>query len=143
MYDQQCLEYLIVCPVCLAQTPNSVRLTKMDVLSEVLRVVRLEGALFFNGEFSAPWCLSEPRSTAIAPYLSATSTPCLPTRSAGSLAHVTPPSARLSLLCTRSPHIHGPSRIWHGASVYHVRGLRSDSAISWESRRSPIWPNGG
>src|SRR5215831_16186243 len=42
----------------------------MDVLSEVLRVVRLEGALFFNAEFSAPWCLSSPRSTAIAPYLS-------------------------------------------------------------------------
>ncbi len=42
----------------------------MDVLSEVLRVVRLEGALFFNAEFSAPWCISEPRSTAKAPYLS-------------------------------------------------------------------------
>jgi AraC-like DNA-binding protein len=42
----------------------------MDVLSEVLRVVRLEGALFFNGEFSAPWCLSSSRSTAMAPYLS-------------------------------------------------------------------------
>jgi len=28
----------------------------MDVLSEVLRAVRLEGAIFFNGEFSAPWC---------------------------------------------------------------------------------------
>ena len=42
----------------------------MDVLSEVLRVVRLEGALFFNAEFSAPWCLSSSRSTAIAPYLS-------------------------------------------------------------------------
>jgi len=28
----------------------------MDVLSEVLRAVKLEGALFFNGEFSAPWC---------------------------------------------------------------------------------------
>jgi len=41
----------------------------MDVLSEVLRVVRLEGALFFNGEFSAPWCLSTSRSAAIAPYL--------------------------------------------------------------------------
>ena len=40
----------------------------MDVLSEVLRVVRLEGALFFNGEFSAPWCLSSSRSTA-ATYL--------------------------------------------------------------------------
>jgi AraC-like DNA-binding protein len=42
----------------------------MDVLSEVLRVVRLEGAFFFNAEFSAPWCVSEPRSTAKAPYLS-------------------------------------------------------------------------
>ena len=42
----------------------------MDVLSEVLRVVKLEGAVFFNGEFSAPWCLSTPESTAIAPYLS-------------------------------------------------------------------------
>src|SRR5262245_35192294 len=42
----------------------------MDVLSEVLRVVRLEGALFFNAEFSAPWCLSSPRSTAMAPYVS-------------------------------------------------------------------------
>lgn len=42
----------------------------MDVLSEVLRMVRLEGALFSNAEFSAPWCLSQPRSTAIVPYLS-------------------------------------------------------------------------
>jgi AraC-like DNA-binding protein len=42
----------------------------MDVLSEVLRVVRLEGAFFFNAEFSAPWCVSEPRSTVKAPYLS-------------------------------------------------------------------------
>ena len=42
----------------------------MDVLSEVLRVVRLEGALFFNAEFSAPWCISEPQSTVKAPYLS-------------------------------------------------------------------------
>jgi AraC-like DNA-binding protein len=42
----------------------------MDVLSEVLRVVRLEGALFFNGEFSAPWCFSQSRSIDIVPYLS-------------------------------------------------------------------------
>jgi AraC-like DNA-binding protein len=42
----------------------------MDVLSEVLRVVRLEGALFFNAEFSAPWCLGQSRSTDMAPYLS-------------------------------------------------------------------------
>ena len=41
----------------------------MDVLSEVLRAVRLEGALFFNGEFSAPWSFRAPRSIGIAPYL--------------------------------------------------------------------------
>lgn len=42
----------------------------MDVLSEVLRVVKLEGALFFNAEFSAPWCISSSRSSKVAPYLS-------------------------------------------------------------------------
>src|SRR5262249_47653640 len=41
----------------------------MDVLSEVLRAVKLEGALFFNAEFSAPWCLRSPCSSAMAPYL--------------------------------------------------------------------------
>lgn len=41
----------------------------MDVLSEVLRAVRLEGALFFNGEFSSPWCLSTQPSS-IAPFVS-------------------------------------------------------------------------
>ena len=40
----------------------------MDVLSELLRVVRLEGALFFNGEFSSPWCLSS-SPPGMAPYL--------------------------------------------------------------------------
>jgi AraC family transcriptional regulator, alkane utilization regulator len=29
----------------------------MDALSEVLSSVRLEGALYINGEFGAPWCL--------------------------------------------------------------------------------------
>jgi AraC-like DNA-binding protein len=41
----------------------------MDVLSDVLRAVKLEGALFFNAEFSAPWCLSTARSAKISPYL--------------------------------------------------------------------------
>src|SRR5438270_7501825 len=42
----------------------------MDVLSEVLSLVKLQGALFFNGEFSAPWCFSAPASDVIASYLS-------------------------------------------------------------------------
>jgi AraC-like DNA-binding protein len=43
----------------------------MDVLSEVLSAVRLEGALFFNAEFSAPWCMSSSGADGIAPYLPA------------------------------------------------------------------------
>ena len=33
----------------------------MDVLSDVLRVVRLKGALFLNAQFHAPWCVNAPR----------------------------------------------------------------------------------
>ena len=43
----------------------------MDVLSEVLKVVKLEGALFFNGEFSSPWCLRSSPAVAMMPYVSA------------------------------------------------------------------------
>lgn len=32
----------------------------MDALSEVLRVVRLSSAIFFNARFTAPWCFSSP-----------------------------------------------------------------------------------
>ncbi len=42
----------------------------MDVLSEVLKAVRLDGALFYNGEFSAPWCFRSPQSRIVAPYFS-------------------------------------------------------------------------
>ena len=41
----------------------------MDVLSEVLKVVKLQGAVFYNGEFSSPWSLSSPGSRTVAPYL--------------------------------------------------------------------------
>ncbi|HET6208531.1 MAG TPA: AraC family transcriptional regulator [Terracidiphilus sp.] len=40
----------------------------MDVLSEVLKVVKLQGAMFYNGEFSSPWSLCSPASNTIAPY---------------------------------------------------------------------------
>lgn len=41
----------------------------MDVLSEVLKAVKLDGAVFFNGEFSAPWCTREPDAITMASYL--------------------------------------------------------------------------
>lgn len=41
----------------------------MDVVSEVLKVVKMEGAVFYNAEFSSPWSFRSPRSEAYAPYL--------------------------------------------------------------------------
>ncbi len=41
----------------------------MDALSDVLKAVKLQGAFFFNGEFSAPWCFSTARSADAAPKL--------------------------------------------------------------------------
>lgn len=41
----------------------------MDVLSEVLKTVKLDGAVFFHGEFSAPWCVREPDAHTMATYL--------------------------------------------------------------------------
>jgi AraC-like DNA-binding protein len=41
----------------------------MDVLSEVLKVVKLETAFFYNAEFSAPWSFQSPDSCKLAPYI--------------------------------------------------------------------------
>jgi AraC-like DNA-binding protein len=40
----------------------------MDVLSEVLKVVKLEGAIYYNAEFSAPWSFRSPPSKVVVPY---------------------------------------------------------------------------
>jgi AraC-like DNA-binding protein len=42
----------------------------MDILSALLKMIRLEGALFHNAEFSAPWRVRTPDSRRIAPYIS-------------------------------------------------------------------------
>lgn len=46
----------------------------MDALSELLRVVKLSGAMFYNSSCSAPWCLNAPQSSAFLPYLRAKAT---------------------------------------------------------------------
>lgn len=42
----------------------------MDVLSTVLKTVKLEGTMFYNAEFSAPWRLRSPASCLLARYVS-------------------------------------------------------------------------
>lgn len=41
----------------------------MDVLSDVLRTIRLEGALFLHAELGAPWCFQVPKGADIAQVL--------------------------------------------------------------------------
>jgi AraC-like DNA-binding protein len=43
----------------------------MDVLSTVLKTVKLEGTLFYNAEFSAPWSVRSPATCLLAHYVSA------------------------------------------------------------------------
>ena len=57
-------------PASFADTPLPQWVTCMDVLSEVLKAVKLDDAVFYNGEFSAPWCAREPDSHTMASCLS-------------------------------------------------------------------------
>jgi len=41
----------------------------MDVLSDILKVVKLDSAIYFNAEFSEPWCLHSPPAGVLAPLL--------------------------------------------------------------------------
>ena len=41
----------------------------MDTLSDVLRGIKLTGAVFLHAEFSAPWCVGVPPATMIAQFL--------------------------------------------------------------------------
>lgn len=42
----------------------------MDALSELLRVVKLSGALFFDAQCAAPWCVRSPSSRVFGRYVS-------------------------------------------------------------------------
>ena len=53
-----------------AQSLDNRMESRIDVLSAVLKTVKLEGAMFYNAEFSAPWSLRAPHSRLVAQYLS-------------------------------------------------------------------------
>ncbi len=47
-------------PDLLPETPRLLGDFALDALSDVLRVVRLNAAVFLDAEFTAPWCVGEP-----------------------------------------------------------------------------------
>jgi AraC-like DNA-binding protein len=70
----------------------------MDVLSDVLRVVRLSGAVFFNAEFSSPWAITSPQREELACMI-------LPTAECVSLFHVVV-DGECWCRCTDHPEVH-------------------------------------
>ena len=56
-------------PAFLPKTSKSNEPGVVDALSEVLKAIKLRGALFFNGEFSAPWCVASSQSSQVARLL--------------------------------------------------------------------------
>src|SRR5690348_2126922 len=44
-------------------------MTAPDALSNILGKVRFDGAIYFDGEFSAPWGVDIPHANSYAPYL--------------------------------------------------------------------------
>jgi AraC-like DNA-binding protein len=61
-------------PIGLAPAPDLPQNLRMDALSELLRAVKLSGALFYNSSCTAPWCLQAPKSSAFLPYIRANAT---------------------------------------------------------------------
>ena len=41
----------------------------MDALAEVLRAIKIDAAIYLNGEFSELWCVLAPEATSLAPLL--------------------------------------------------------------------------
>ena len=54
-------------PGFLRGTPES-NASLMDALSDVLRVVRLSGAVYLNAEFTSPWCTESPKDAALCAF---------------------------------------------------------------------------
>ncbi len=55
---------------CRVTTSENAKLDEsMDALSEILSAIKLDSAIYFNAEFSEPWCVAMPESSALAPLL--------------------------------------------------------------------------
>jgi hypothetical protein len=123
----------------------------MDVLSEVLKAVKLGGALYYNAEFSAPWCFRSPGSRFLAPYLSADSRHLIiyhlltEGRGYGQVEGEDRPiplnAGDIVIIPHGDPHILGnvrPSRRWIMSKNWNECYLEASSFHAWvEAERSP------
>jgi AraC-like DNA-binding protein len=92
----------------------------MDVLSDVLRTVRLSGSVFFTAEFSSPWALASPNGELLATIV-------LPDAEHVSLFHIL-----VEGQCVVECGQHGPIALDSGDVIVfphgHAHTMRSDPA---------------
>ena len=100
----------------------------MDALSQTLRVVRLVGAIFLHGRFTAPWCYQSPHADTAAPLarmLLAGLPPVVKVGVRGSNAGIwLEASLRYALAEARSPRPGGKGVLAKLAEVLFIEVLR-------------------
>ena len=98
----------------------------MDVLSDVLRVVRLSGAVFFTAEFSSPWRISSPRAQVLTQIL-------MPGAESISLFHVLTNGE-----CWVGYEGIGPVKMNRGDVIVFPRAKRHFMGSTLEGKSTPI-----
>jgi AraC-like DNA-binding protein len=98
----------------------------MDVLSDVLQVVRLSGSVFFTGEFSAPWALQSPNPDLLASIV-------MPDAECVVLFHVL-----MEGECFLECGAHAPTRLEAGDVVVFPHGTPHVMRSEKKARLTPI-----
>ncbi|MEQ1770707.1 MAG: AraC family transcriptional regulator [Devosia sp.] len=105
---------MIETPSELIATPPRVSAAATALLSDVLGRIRLSGALFLKGEYTAPWAFDSPGSCVLAEMLA-------------------PDAERLIVF-----HVVRKGRVWISAGGHHVELAEGDLAILPASHRHVI-----
>lgn len=107
----------------------------MDALSELLRVVKLSGAMFYKSSCSAPWCMRSPPSSAFLPYVTPASTRII------EFHHISEGRAYIKVGQETTPLVAGDiAMLPHGDS--HVMGNGAGAAIIDGSKSLPMLASG-
>jgi AraC-like DNA-binding protein len=107
----------------------------MDALSELLRVVKLSGAMFYKSSCSAPWCLRSPPSSAFLPYVKPASTRII------EFHHISEGNAYIKVGQETTPLAAGDiAMLPHGDA--HLMGNGTGAAIIDGSKSLPMLASG-
>jgi len=105
----------------------------MDALSELLRAVKLSGALFYNSSCTAPWCLRAPNSSTFLPYIRAQATRVI------EFHHVTEGTAYVRVGSETTPLTAGDIVMMPHGDPHEMGAGIGGKAISGEEALPALW----